>query len=178
MPGFQIVATAGVLGICAVSLASAQQAEYEYAGKLICGPQVDSTSQAVTRGFYATTINVMNGTHVTAHLNKYVVWTLPPATATGALPPASERPTPAVRVAAPQLAPGQALAADCMELERLTQVSPTAFHEGMIMVTSDTPVDILGVYTAAPLVRAGNAWFAGQVSSLHIDRFSQRLNSK
>jgi hypothetical protein len=55
--------------------AAAQAPRYEYAGKVVCGPQMDSVSLAVVRGFYATSVNVRNTSSARAIIKKWVVWT-------------------------------------------------------------------------------------------------------
>jgi hypothetical protein len=146
--------------------AAAQRPRFEYVGKVVCGPQPDSAWLAVVRGYYATSVNVRNASTARAIVHKSVIWTFPTAT---------EKPETPVRpdsVSTLVLAPGFGFTAECRELEGLTRTPAGAFHEGLIIIQSDQQLDVLGVYSAANLLfgKAG-----GQVSTMHIDRFPQRL---
>jgi hypothetical protein len=146
--------------------AVAQGFRYEYAGKIVCGPQPDSVSAAVVRGYYATSVNVRNASPgARAIIKKWVVWTYP-----------TERQVPETPVAPDSvrtlvLSPRNAFTSECRELEAATKTNPNTFHEGFFYVWSDQPLDVIGLYTAANLT---SGRFAGQASTMHIDRFTQR----
>lgn len=154
-----------VLMASGLSTRAMAQGSFEYVGKIVCGPQGDSSSMSVVRGFYATVINVRNPGTTAARIRKSVIWTLPPGL---------ERPVPP-RIADPGLSlpAGQGFAAECRDVLRRTDTPPNAFHEGLFIISSSVPLDVVGVYTAAP-VSPGIAPFAGQVSSIHLDRFPLR----
>jgi hypothetical protein len=143
---------------------SQQASGYEYVGKLVCGPQADSLSQAVVRGFYATAVNVRNPGSSVVKLRKRVIWTLPPG---------NEKQISPQGIAVDTLGAGQGLATDCSEILKRTG-STNTFHEGLMIVTSDAPLDVIGVYTTASLVRAAGSWIAGNVSSIELDHFAVR----
>jgi hypothetical protein len=146
--------------------AAAQTFRYEYVGKIVCGPQADSISMAVVRGYYATSVNVRNpAADARATIRKWVVWTFPTAN------PAPETPVPPEGVRTLVLPPRYALTSECRELEAVTKANPNTFHEGFFYVWSDRPLDVIGLYTAANLI---GGKVAGEVSTMHIDRFTQR----
>ena len=60
IPGTIAALAASTLIATAAVAASAQAQRYEYAGKIVCGPQSDFLLQAAVKGFYATVINVRN----------------------------------------------------------------------------------------------------------------------
>jgi hypothetical protein len=148
--------------------AAAQRTMFEYTGKVVCGPQIDSTSLAVVRGFYATSVNVRNTAPDSATVRKSVVWTFPTERR------GAEAPVNAVLVSTVRLMRGQAFTAECGELDSLTRMPLNRFREGMLTLLSDRQLDVIGVYTAAPVVFAGGLLVAGQVSTLHLDRFPAR----
>ena len=147
--------------------AAAQAPRFEYVGKVVCGPQPDSSSLAVVRGYYATSVNVRNTSRTArAIVRKSVIWTFPTEA-----PTKFELEVRPDSVSTVVLAPGFGFTAECFELEKLTKKNPATFREGLIVLQSDQPLDVLGVYSAANLL-FGRA--AGQVSTMHIDRFTQR----
>ena len=145
--------------------AAAQAPRYEYAGKVICGPQMDSVSLAVARGFYATSVNVRNTSSARAIIKKWVVWTYPTEKQGAEIPVTPDS------VHSMVLGPRAAFTSECLELERATNVNPGTFHEGFFYVWSDRPLDVIGLYTAANLF---GGKLAGQVTTMHLDRFPQR----
>jgi len=146
--------------------AFAQVYRYEYAGKIVCGPQPDSLSTAIVRGYYATSVNVRNpSAGARAAIKKWVVWTYP----TERQVPETPVPPDAVRTLV--LLPRNAFTSECHELEAATKANPSTFHEGFFYVWSDQPLDVIGLYSAANLI---GVKLAGQVSTMHIDRFTQR----
>lgn len=147
-----------------------QASEYEYVGKVVCGPQPDSSSEAVVRGWYATTVNVWNEAADSVRLTKQVVWTLPP----GAETPVRSRPATRPAEVVP---PGYGFAADCLHLIRSTDVPPNAFHEGLIVIRSNRPLTVVGLYSAAPII-VGRTSHAGQVSTMQAERFPERVLSR
>lgn len=159
------------VSVAAVSCAIAPnnafaQTAFEYVGKIVCGPQTDSLSQAVVRGFYATVINVRNPGRAQAIITKRVTWMLPPGNETVVKPR---------NVAVDTLPGGTALAAECSEISKKSDISNSVFREGYFVITSAVPLDVTGVYTAAPFVILGKQFFgSGQVSTMHIERFFER----
>jgi hypothetical protein len=149
---------------------AAQTFRYEYVGKIVCGPQADSISMAVVRGFYATSVNVRNpAAGARALVRKWVVWTFPTEKQ------APETPVPPDSVRTLVLAPRNAFTSECRELEAATKTNPNSFHEGFFYVWSTLPLDVIGLYTAANLI---GGKIAGEVSTMHIDRFTQRVISQ
>jgi hypothetical protein len=158
------IAAAAALVAAILPASAAAQGTFEYVGKIVCGPQADSSSMAVVRGFYGSVINVRNPGRTAARIRKMVNWTLPPG---------SERPVEPRVVDTLTLSPSLAFAADCREVLGRTQTSPSTFHEGLFIVSSTVPLDVIGVYTAAA-VTGGPSPFGGQVSSIHIAPFALR----
>jgi hypothetical protein len=152
--------------IDADSSTTQQPTGYEYVGKLVCGPQPDSLSVGAVRGFYGTIVNIRNPGPASASIRKQVLWTMPPGNETP-VDPAPPTPIPA------SLRAGQGMATDCIELIRRTR-AVQGFHDGLLVITSNVPLDVIGVHTAAPLVRIGTSWAAGQVSTMHLDQFVLR----
>lgn len=143
----------------------AQAPRYEYAGKIVCGPQPDSVSMAVVRGFYATSVNVRNTSSARAIIKKWVVWTFPTEKQGAEIPVAPDS------IHSMVLGPRAAFTSECRELEAATRANPSVFHEGFFYVWSDRPLDVVGLYTAANLF---GGKIAGEVSTMHLDRFPQR----
>ena len=160
-----------VLSLVAVSArANAQQLTYEYVGKIVCGPQPqgDTISLAVVRGFYGTTVNVRNPTTARAIIRKEVFWTFPPGLEKQVIPDT---------VRSEVLGPNRAFATECREWFIRSKLSPQSFHEGLIVIDSSIPLDVIGVYTAASLAQTEAnrpPWTAANVSSIHIDHFPLR----
>jgi hypothetical protein len=146
--------------------AASQGPRYEYAGKIVCGPQLDSTSVAVVRGFYATSVNVRNASTARAVIKKWVVWTFPTEKQGAEIPVNPDS------VHSMVLGPRAAFTSECRELEAAVKPGPGLFHEGFFYVWSDQPLDVIGLYTAASVLFGGKA--SGEVSTMHIDRFPQR----
>ena len=141
---------------------------YEYVGKFICGPQADSSSMAIVRGFYATTVNARNQGPTIAHIRKQALWTLVPGN--------EKAVDPLPTVLRDSLRPGQGLAAECKEFlaNTKTEMGTSVLHEGLIVITSDTPLDVIGVYTVGAPILVGRQWTSRQVATMEIDRFPSR----
>jgi CARDB len=126
---------------------------HKYAAKIVCGIQGEPKSLRLTRGLYATTVNIHNPNARTATLFKRLALTFPPA---------EERPGAIQRIARESLTADQALKVDCDEIRILLKGQFTSgFVEGFVIVDSDMPLDVTGVYTSASIDRAGTILQSG-----------------
>lgn len=142
----------------------AQELEYEYAAKIVCGVQRDPKEMRLARGFYATTINVHNPNAGEAKLFKKLALTIPPG---------EQRPGDIKRIAEDVLKPDQALATDCMDILRRAFGGkfPTPYIEGFVVIQSATPLDVTAVYTTAAIDRTLTAT---QHSGIHVEQIRER----
>jgi CARDB len=115
---------------------------FEYVAKLVCGLQRDPSDMRLTRGAYATTINIHNPNEGEVKFSKKLAFTFPP-----------EEQTPGeVRdIGEHVLGPDEALAVDCMDIRRQLGEFPTPYIEGFVVIQSRESLDVSAVYTSAAL---------------------------
>jgi hypothetical protein len=143
---------------------SAVPLKYEYAAKIVCGVQKDTKDMRLARGFYATSINVHNASASKATLFKKLALTYPPS---------KQAPGKVFSIGTDRLGPGEALKADCMDIQlRLFRDGfPTPYIEGWVVVQSTDHLDVAGVYTTATL----NAEHTAEHhSSMHVQPIAER----
>ncbi|WP_298922334.1 hypothetical protein [uncultured Roseobacter sp.] len=123
--------------------------EFDYSAKLICGSQTDGDVLRLVRGTYATTINILNPNNKMAEFEKTLVL---------AYPPIEQRAGSVQRIALDTLPARHALKVDCDDVraalfkEGFPETDdPGAYIEGFVTLESDSRLDVVGVYTAAPL---------------------------
>ena len=110
--------------------------QYQYAAKVVCG-RTDGNFPLIAQA-YATSINVNNPSDsLTAHLRKWLVVTFPRG---GQMPrrPAKEM--------TDTLLNRWALNTDCRDMIRRNGLQ-LPFFEGFLVLQSDLPLDVVGVYT-------------------------------
>lgn len=162
--GTMVLLVLASLVVPAGPMPRAQELEYEYAAKIVCGVQRDPRDMRLTRGFYATTINVHNPGSGEAKLFKKLALTIPPG---------GQQPGDIRRIAEDVLKPDQALATDCVDIVRRAFGGklPAPFIEGFVVFQSATPLDVTAVYTTASLDANLNA---GQHSGIHVEQIRER----
>ena len=138
--------------------------KYQYAAKLVCGPQKNSMDMRLARGFYATTVNLHNPNPEPVLLSKQVAL---------AYPPEEQDQGELLHLGSDLLDPERALKTDCEDIrKRLFPVGfPAAYIEGWVRIESNEQLDVSGVYTTATIGEDGGA---EQHSSMHIDRVPVR----
>jgi photosystem II stability/assembly factor-like uncharacterized protein len=138
--------------------------KFEYAAKIVCGPQTDNKSMRLARGFYATTINIHSPGKRKNRLFKKLALSYPP-----------ERQAPGDMLAIGHDALGydQALKTDCDEIRRKLFPGgfPQSYIEGFVVIQSTDPLDVTAVYTTADVSEDGTAV---RHSSIDVERISAR----
>jgi CARDB len=137
---------------------------FEYAAKFICGIQREPEGTRLARGLYATTINVHNPNDKRARFFKKLALTYPPG---------AQKPGEVLRIGFDVLAPDQALAVDCEDIQRrlFPNGFPAPYIEGFIVIESPVSLDVTAVYTTAALDRAGRP---EAHSSIDVEQVSER----
>jgi hypothetical protein len=115
---------------------------FEYVAKLICGLQRSPGDMRLTRGFYATTINIHNPNRDEVGFFKKLVLTFPPE---------EQRPGDRTDIGDHVLGPDEALAVDCTDIRRQLGGFPTPYIEGFVVIQSRASLDVTAVYTSAAL---------------------------
>ncbi|WP_324753652.1 M36 family metallopeptidase [Roseovarius sp. Pro17] len=119
-------------------------AAYAYAAKLVCGIQEDPEDFRLTQGRYATTVNIRNPGPEVARFTKTLALTYPPI---------EQEPGEVKLFAEHSLRPELALASDCDDIREKVFGNnwPTPYIEGFLVIKSDHPLDVVGVYTKSAL---------------------------
>jgi hypothetical protein len=115
---------------------------FEYVAKLVCGLQRDPRDMRLARGFYATTINIHNPNDHEVAFFKKLAFTFPPE---------EQRPGDIKDIGEHVLRPDEALAVDCMDIQRQLGRFPTPYIEGFVVIQSRESLDVSAVYTSAAL---------------------------
>ena len=115
---------------------------FEYVAKLVCGLQRDPRDMRLTRGFYATTINIHNPNDHEVTFFKKLAFTFPPE---------EQEPGDIIDIGEHVLRPDGALAVDCMDIQRQLGRFPTPYFEGNVVIQSRESLDVSAVYTSAAL---------------------------
>ena len=115
---------------------------FEYVAKLVCGLQRDPRDMRLTRGFYATTINIHNPNDHEVTFFKKLAFTFPPE---------EQEPGDIIDIGEHVLRPDGALAVDCMDIQRQLGRFPTPYIEGNVVIQSRESLDVSAVYTSAAL---------------------------
>lgn len=142
--------------------------KYEYAAKIICGPQKEAEDMRLARGFYATTINVHNPNRSDVTFCKKLALAYPPGKQTaGEIKP----------IAIDTLKYDEALAVDCMDIKNRLYPDgfPASYIEGFVVMQSTESLDVNGVYSTATLNKEGKAT---NHSSIEVERINGRLINK
>ena len=140
---------------------------FEYAVKIICGKQEKPEGMRLTRGFYATTVNIHNPGNDVKFTKKLAL----------SYPPGSQKPGAVTLIAEDELKFEEALETDCMDIkERLFPSGfPTPYIDGFVLIQSEESLDVTAVYTTASLNEEGRV--VGH-SSIDIEQVPGRQKEK
>jgi hypothetical protein len=140
--------------------------DFEYAAKLICGLQPEAKDMRLVRGFYATAINIHNPNDKPVEFDKELALTYPPE---------EQKPGKIFPIAHDKLGPNEALAVDCMDVERevFPQGFPEKYIKGFVVIKSNMKLDVTAVYTAAGLDKEANVQSVTSIDVEQIDEQSK-----
>src|SRR3954471_9917604 len=151
----QLSFVAAAAALMASSAARAQDGPFEYAAKFLCGPTGHIIQ--VVQGNYLTAINVHNPRDDNEFRWKVAV------AGSGAGGPIS-------KFDSIKLANDQAVDIDCSLIRKRLSASgivpPPFLYTGFVVIQTKLPLDVVAVYTAAPV--------GGQVATLHTERVPPR----
>ena len=138
--------------------------KFSYSAKIVCGLQKDPDDLRLVPGLYATTVNIHNPSSSKATFTKTLALTLPPK---------EQKPGEVHRIAEDTLEPNQALATDCMDIQRrvFNGAFPESYIEGFVLIKSNQSLDVTAVYSTASFDREGN--FVEQ-RSIDIEQIKER----
>lgn len=121
---------------------------FEYAAKFICGLQKDPEDLRLTRGLYGTEINIHNPSERRVRFFKKLALTFPPG---------EQRPGEVLPIGEDVLGPDQALAVDCMDIQRrlFPNGLPAPYITGFVVIQSPESLDVTAVYTTAAVDEEG-----------------------
>jgi hypothetical protein len=141
---------------------------FEYAAKLICGLQRDPDELRLTRGLYATAINVHNPQDEQVRFFKKLALTYPPD---------EQRPGKVLPIGFDELGPDDALEVDCVDIQRRFPelFEETRYIKGFVVIQSPASLDVTAVYTAAALDREGQV--ASQ-SGIDVEQIRERRKDR
>lgn len=136
-----------------------------YSAKFICGIQKQLNDTRFARGFYATSINVHNPNSGTAAFAKKLAFSLPPG---------GEKPGRIVPIAREKLLSDEAMEVDCQEITRrfFPAGVPVSLVERLVVIESDSSLDVTGVYTASGIDQEGRRMQS--VSALEVEQINER----
>lgn len=132
----------------APAVASAQQQEFQYVVKFVCGK---GDGQVVAPGNYFTAINVHNPTTAAVTFRKKIAVALP-----------SEKAGPISPIFRATLKPDEALEIDCPDILKHAH-SDASFLKGFVVIKTNRRLDIVAVYTAAGSTGAVETMFLERV---------------
>ena len=143
--------------VLGASEARSQTPSVQYAAKYVCGTAGSAATASgagiVAPGTYYTSINVHNPNKAAVEIEKVFDIALPSETQGG-------------RVTEPfkaSLKPNEAFEIECADIVKHLDQNPKAFWKGFVMLTSNAPLDVVAVYTAA-------ASPTGPVVAFHTER--------
>lgn len=121
---------------------TARPTTYEYAAKFICGEQERDEHARLTRGVYATEINIHNPNDDEVTFSKKLALTFPPK---------QQRPGKVLPISEDVLGPDEALSVDCADVQRrlFPNGLPAPYIIGFIVIESPVSLDVTAVYTVA-----------------------------
>ncbi len=139
---------------------------FEYASKIICGPQMDPKNMRLARGFYATAINIHNPNPKGVAFFKKLALTFPPG---------EQRPGQIIPIGKDKLRHDEALETDCMDIHQ--KIFPDGFPspgyiKGFVVIQSREPLDVIAVYTMATLNHKDEIV---DHSSIDVERVNERI---
>ncbi len=164
-PGDRIDIYVGTQGKGALRISfTPPKPKFEYAAKIVCGPQPDSEVGRLARGYYASTINIHNpGKRKNRFFKKLAL----------AYPPARQEPGKVMALGHDVLEYDQALKTDCDDVRRklFPNGFPGGYIEGFVVIQSTESLDVAGVYSTAQLGTDGKA---SRHSSIDIEQITER----
>jgi CARDB len=137
---------------------------FEYAAKFLCGLQRDPEDTRLTRGLYATEVNIHNPNDTEVKFFKKLALTYPPE---------AQRPGEVLPIGEDVLRPDEALAVDCTDLQRrlFPNGLPAPYITGFLVIESPASLDVTAVYTVAALDRAGRVT---EQSGIDVEQIRER----
>ena len=135
---------------------------FEYGAKLVCGLQRDPSDMRLTRGAYATTINIHNPNEGEVKFSKKLAFTFPPE---------EQNPGEVREIGEHVLGPDQALAVDCIDIQRQLGQFPRPYIEGFVVIQSRESLDVSAVYTSAAVDANGRPTAQ---SGIDVEQISER----
>lgn len=137
---------------------------YEYAVKFICGLQKDPDDLRLTRGLYATEINIHNPNEREVKFFKKLALTFPPG---------KQRPGKIMPIGEDRLGPDEALAVDCMDVSSrlFPNGLPAPYITGFVVIQSPESLDVTAVYTTGALDGEGRVTTQ---SSIDVEQIRER----
>lgn len=138
--------------------------KFEYAAKIVCGPQPDDNSMRLARGFYASTINIHNsGKRKNRFFKKLAL----------SYPPEKQLPGKVIAIGHDVLDYDQALKTDCEDIRRklFPDGFPTDYIEGFVVIQSVDSLDVTAVYSTAQI---GEDRQATRHSSIDVESVAER----
>ena len=121
---------------------------YRYAVKFVCGK---CEGKILARGHYFTAINVHNPLRRPIRIHKVISTALP-----------GETPGHVVDAGMSELGPLESFEIDCPDVYRHARLMPGCLAKGFVILASDTPLEVVAVYTAAGADK--------EVETLHTER--------
>lgn len=123
---------------------TARPLPFEYAAKIVCGTQEDPKNTRLSRGFYATAINILNPNKGRATFKKTLSLTFPPD---------AQRAGDVFPIATDTLGSHEALEVDCLDLRRklFPKGFPARYIKGFVVLRSSRSLDVSAVYTSRGL---------------------------
>lgn len=145
-----------------------EEPAFEYAAKIVCGLQKDPRDMRLTRGFYATTINIHNPAALTTKFFKKLALTYPPD---------EQRPGKIFPIGQDSLGPDEALKVDCNDIRKrlFPNGFPEPYIEGFVVIQSRESMDVTSVYTTAALDREGNP---SEQRGIEVEQIRERRTSQ
>ncbi|MEM7309108.1 MAG: hypothetical protein AAF682_20660 [Planctomycetota bacterium] len=131
---------------------------YEYAAAITCGEQLLATP--LSRGRYATSVNVHNPNDEEVHFFKKLALTYPPA---------AQAPGKVLPIAVDRLGYDEALKSECTELLRLAAdaAGSTPFVEGFLVIQSPRSLDVTAAYSVTT-----------SQTNLHVEQIRERKRQR
>ena len=138
--------------------------KFEYAAKIVCGPQPDPADMRLARGFYATTINIHHSGKRKNRIFKKLALSYPPE---------KQLPGKVMAIGHDVLDYDQALKTDCDDIRRklFPNGFPTDYIEGFVIIQSTASLDVTAVYSTAEVGADG---MAKKHSSIDVERIAER----
>ena len=141
---------------------------FEYAAKFVCGLQKDPLNKRLTRGYYATAINIHNPHKSDVKFFKKLALTFPPG---------KQKPGMIVPIGKEVLRYDEALEVDCEEIDKVLKKNgiKTPYAKGFVVIQSPTSIDVTAVYTASAIDNDGQITTH---SSIDVEQIRERRISE